>query len=341
METRPVGCGAGQHRVQTGAARVRGWVAPGAACGLLLALLSCTPAPGGDFQGVVEYASRALAFEVPGRVAEIRVERGQRVEAGALLARLDDREAALQRTLRQAELDAASAQLQLLQAGSRPEERRQIEAQVEAARAALRTLERSLRRQRELVDAGAAPPATVDDLEDELDRAKANLSVLLQRLKLVRSGARAEELAIAQARVAAARAALDLATEQQRRYSLYAPIAGEVIDLVHEEGEVTPAGTPVVLLADTAHPYVDAFVPQGRLDGLRVGTAATVRVDALSTALSGTIEHIFPKTEFTPHYLFSERERPHLVVRVRVRIEDPERRLHAGIPAFVRFGHGP
>jgi hypothetical protein len=33
--------------------------------------------------------------------------------------------------------------------------------------------------------------------------------------------------------------------------------------------------------------------------------------------------------------LFSERERPNLVVRVRVRIEDPKRLLHAGVPVFV------
>ena len=47
------------------------------------------------------------------------------------------------------------------------------------------------------------------------------------------------------------------------------------------------------------------------------------------------MEHIASQTEFTPRFLFSPRERPNLVVRVRVRIEDPEERLHAGVPAFV------
>ena len=52
---------------------------------------------------------------------------------------------------------------------------------------------------------------------------------------------------------------------------------------------------------------------------------------------SAAVEHISKETEFTPKFLFSERERPHLVIRVRVRIEDPTRRLHAGIPAFAEI----
>jgi len=60
-----------------------------------------------------------------------------------------------------------------------------------------------------------------------------------------------------------------------------------------------------------------------------------VTVDGLPAPLSGRIEHIFPKTEFTPRYLFSDSERPNLVIRTRVRIDDPKRVLHAGVPAFV------
>ena len=92
-----------------------------------------------------------------------------------------------------------------------------------------------------------------------------------------------------------------------------------------------------ITLADTAHPYLDAFVPQGELEGIRPGVRAEVRVDATSAAFGGVVEFVSPETEFTPKFLFSDRERPHLVVRVRVRIEDAERRLHAGVPAFARM----
>jgi len=51
---------------------------------------------------------------------------------------------------------------------------------------------------------------------------------------------------------------------------------------------------------------------------------------------AAVVESVSPDTEFTPKFLFSDRERPHLVVRVRVRVQDPERRLHSGVPAFAQ-----
>jgi hypothetical protein len=63
-----------------------------------------------------------------------------------------------------------------------------------------------------------------------------------------------------------------------------------------------------------------------------------VVVDASAQSFPGRVEDIGRRTEFTPRYLFSERERSQLVVRVRVRIDDPEQALHAGVPAFVTMG---
>jgi len=71
-----------------------------------------------------------------------------------------------------------------------------------------------------------------------------------------------------------------------------------------------------------------------------MGSKATLSVDATSKRFSGRVEHVSRKTEFTPRYLFSDRERPNLVVRVRIRIDDPEQRLHAGVPTFVDIERG-
>jgi HlyD family secretion protein len=96
-------------------------------------------------------------------------------------------------------------------------------------------------------------------------------------------------------------------------------------------------GSPIVTVADTQHPYADVFVAQGKTAGIRLGSRARVQTDALSETLSAKVEHISRRTEFTPRFLFSERERPNLVVRVRVRVDDPGERLHAGVPVFVNI----
>jgi hypothetical protein len=49
------------------------------------------------------------------------------------------------------------------------------------------------------------------------------------------------------------------------------------------------------------------------------------------------VEYVSPETEFTPKFVFSDRERPNLVVRARVRIDDPGHQLHSGVPVFVRL----
>jgi hypothetical protein len=88
-------------------------------------------------------------------------------------------------------------------------------------------------------------------------------------------------------------------------------------------------------MADPVRIHADVFVPEGRLPGIDVGDRARLRADGISPDLAGHVEHIARRTEFTPRYLFSDRERPNLVVRVKVRVDDPRGLLHAGVPVFV------
>jgi HlyD family secretion protein len=73
---------------------------------------------------------------------------------------------------------------------------------------------------------------------------------------------------------------------------------------------------------------------------IKVGDAARLRVEGLAEDVAGVVELVYPEAEFTPRFVFSPRERPNLVIRVRVRLEDPQGRLHAGLPAYVRFSAG-
>jgi HlyD family secretion protein len=88
--------------------------------------------------GSIEPQARVgLAFEVPGRVAEVLVEVGDGVETGDMLVRLDTGQLALQVQQAQAGLALAEAQLAQLQAGPRPGEVEAAEANLEAAQAQL------------------------------------------------------------------------------------------------------------------------------------------------------------------------------------------------------------
>jgi HlyD family secretion protein len=292
------------------------------------------------FQGVVEHEEQILGFETGGRLSGVAVRRGDVVGPGQLLATLDDTLARGAEASRTAEAQAAAAQAKVVRAGSRIEDRRVVEAQIRAAQAKEQLLLRQVERERGLLLAGAIPAAAFDELEAKATAATAEREALMERLRDLEKGARPEEIENVEARASAAQLAADLERTRVERLTLQAPRAGEVVELHADPGEVVGPGTPVVTVADTLHPYVEVFVPQNRLAGLRLGTPAEVKVDARASALPGTIERIGRRTEFTPRYLFSEKERAALVVRVRVRVEDPQRLLYAGVPAFVRFEEG-
>jgi HlyD family secretion protein len=289
------------------------------------------------YQGVIEHDDRHLGFEVGGKVDEIHFKRGDVIEKGDLIAVLDETAEMPILRAREADLAEARAKSALVYAGPREEEIRATMADLEGARAQLRDAKSNLDRNRTLLEESAVAASLVSDLQAAYASARARVQMLEQRLKQQRKGARPEELAAADAEVKAAEAAVSAEQERLALYSMHSSERVTVLDVPVRVGEVVAAGATVVTVADTTHPYVDVFVPQQDLSGLVVGTAARVRVDAESDAFSGRIEYIAPTTEFTPRFLFSPRERPNLVIRVRVRIEDPQERLHAGVPAFASF----
>jgi HlyD family secretion protein len=261
---------------------------------LAVALLGCrgvgssTP-PG--LQGVVEFEERRVSFELAGRIEGLSVRRGDALRAGAEVATLDRTAALPLRDARRADVDAARARVALLRAGARRSDVRAAQAQVSALAAVESSVQRGLSRAESLSRAGSAPAAQVEDLQGQRDRAAAERTAAEERVRTLREGARPQEVAAAEAQLRASENAL--------------------------------AGAPVITLADTSRPYVDVFVPQAAVAAVRLGAAARVRIDALPAALDAAVEDIGRQTEFTPRFLFSERERPNLVVRVRVRVRRP------------------
>jgi HlyD family secretion protein len=307
---------------------------------LVLCICACARGRGGqrEYQGVIELHERVLSFEVSGRLRELKVRRGERVEQGQVLAALDDSLERPQRDAKAAEAQVADAQLDLLKAGTRSEDLRGAEAQLRAAQASEQALRDAFERTQKLRREGTVPPAQLDDVRGQADRATAERQAAEQRLLALKAGARSQEVRAALARSSQAHAALAAADERLARFVLRAEMSGVILDTHAEPGEVLQPGTPAVTLGETRRPYVDVFVPQGELGAIGPGTAADVRVDALpGERFHGSVEMVGRTVEFTPRYLFSEKERPSLVVRVRIDLQDPNERLHAGVPGFARL----
>jgi HlyD family secretion protein len=303
-----------------------------------LALFGCNGArAAGDagYQGVAELDERRLAFEVSGRLVSLAAREGDRILQGKSIATLDGALDAQARVTGDLEARAAQAQSTLLERGTRVEEIAVTRARLRAARSAEALAKTRLRRERVLFESGAVPRASLDELETAAEQAEAEREAIESELLEQERGALPEERQAAKARADAARASVDLDQLRLDLRDLRAPFDAEVLEVLVEPGEVVMAGAPVLLVADPTHPFAEVFVPQAELAGMQVGARASVKSDSLTQPLTGIVEHVARTTEFTPRFLFSERERPNLVVRVKVRIDDPDRRLHAGVPVFV------
>ena len=103
------------------------------AAGFAIACEAPPPSNALTASGNVEATEVQVAAEVGGRIVELRVDEGDRIKAGDVIATLDTKDVELQIDRARAERAAAAAQLRLLEAGARAEDVRQAEAQVVAA----------------------------------------------------------------------------------------------------------------------------------------------------------------------------------------------------------------
>jgi HlyD family secretion protein len=313
-----------------------------------LGLFACHRGPGDApprVTGYVEATDVRVSAEVGGRLIDLRVGEGDRVTTGDVLARLDtaDTELAIRRA--QADRDQASAQLRLLQAGSRPEDIRQASAQlasaqadVKAAQAQLDAASADVTRFENLLRANAGSVKQRDDAVTKRDVAAAQVRAADQRaqaasdaLARLRAGSRPQEIAAAQARVASADAQIAALQKNLTDAVVKAPVGGIVTSKLADAGELLPPRGPIAVITDLDHAWANVYVDERRVPALKIGQPATIITDA-GQRLQGTITFISPKAEFTPRNVQTAEERSKLVYRVKVTADNTSGILKPGMP---------
>ncbi|MEC4816712.1 MAG: efflux RND transporter periplasmic adaptor subunit [Scytonema sp. PMC 1069.18] len=185
---------------------------------------------------VVPFQSVNISPKNPGIVSELKVEQGDRVDRGQVLAQMDSADIQAQILQYQANLEQAKAQLAEAQAGSRPQEIAQArarvaqaeaqlaearagnrpqeiaqaQAQVDAARAKADYTSEQVNRYNYLYKQGAEKRQLLDQAISENKAAQASLREAEKRLALLQSGSRSEDIARQEAAVEEARASLRL-----------------------------------------------------------------------------------------------------------------------------------
>jgi HlyD family secretion protein len=147
----------------------------------------------------------------------------------------------------------------------------------------------------------------------------------------IRSGARAEEVRAARARVAAVDAQVAVLEKSLADALLTSPVAGIVTSKLIDAGEVIAARTAVVVVTDLDHAWANVYVDEPVVPRLKLGEKVALVTDA-GQRLDGTISFISPKAEFTPRNVQTAAERSRLVYRIKVSTDNREGILKPGMP---------
>jgi HlyD family secretion protein len=207
-------------------------------------------------EGITRVRDRfVIAAPVTGRLQRIRLDEGEGVSAGELVARIstapDDPRT---RDVTRAQLDAAEAR------------RRQMEAEVEQALAQADQAEREATRRAELAEAGALS-------REEMEHAQLQATTARRRAEAAGAALRAAE-----ADVAAMRASLQGGGEESGAVvGVSAPASGTVLRVLERSERVVPAGTPLLELGDAGG--LEVVVDVLSADAVRIRPGNEVRVE--------------------------------------------------------------
>jgi len=324
------------------------------ACAASVACQAPPPADRVRVSGQVEATEVQVSAQVGGRILELPVQEGHRVEMGAIVARLDTEDAELALARARAERAQADAQLRLLRAGSRVEDIRQAESTVAAARAERLAAQAELESAQVEVDRFEGLLASTSGSRKQRDDAVARRNVARERVQAaadridaaaevvarLKAGARKEELAAAEARVTAADAQIRILEKAVADATVTAPLSGIVTSVIADVGELAAPRIPLVVITDLDRAWANIYVDEPVVPRLRLGQSVTLYTDA-GGSVAGTLSFVSPKAEFTPRNVQTAEDRAQLVYRLKVSVDNRAGVLKVGMPVEAELVFQP
>lgn len=258
-----------------------------------------------DATGTFEATEILVSSEANGKIMELNIEEGDRLEAGTQVGYIDS----TQLYLKKMQLSAGLRSVDI----RKPDIRKQIavlEQQIATARTEQQRMEN-------LVKAKAGNQKQVDDIVNNIKYLQKQLDAQYSTLHKTTGGADAEAESIVYQIMQ-----LD---DQIQKSRIVNPQAGTVLVKYAEPGEVTAVGKPLYKIADTDLLYLRAYITADQLSKLKLGQTVRVYADYGEDErreYPGTITWISDKSEFTPKGIQTKDERANLVYAIKIAVKN-------------------
>ncbi|NTJ09407.1 HlyD family efflux transporter periplasmic adaptor subunit [Rhizobium lusitanum] len=275
--------------------------------------------------GNIEAHQSVLSFtQVQAPIIELPFDEGARVEAGTVLARIDDRLYRQQLAIDHTNLNVAIAQVSVNQSNLSAAQHSVVSDTFDLAEK-----QRDFARAETLAKSDVVSQQTRDLALTAQQQSSALLAHDQALVGVAEANVRlaTESVATAEARIKLDEMTLAYAT-------LRAPFTGVVAVREAELGQLAAPGVAILTLDDLDHIWLRAYVNGPDIGKVRLGEAVDVLTDTYPAKIyKGRISFISPQAEFTPKTVETHAERITLVYRIRIEIDNPTHELLPGMPA--------
>lgn len=210
-----------------------------------------------------------LSFRVSGPLTELRVNVGDVVKEGDVLAQIDPQDFRVRLEATKGDLDQAEANLDAMRQGAREEELAQLKAQVQSAQATLARAQADYARAKELVATRAVTQEEYDRKRQLVLKSGADLRTVQEALQIGMVGAREEDIRAKEAEIRTLRAAVQAASDQLDYTTLNAPYSGVVAARYVENFETIQSNQQILRLLDISKIEMVIHLPERAMPNLK------------------------------------------------------------------------
>jgi HlyD family secretion protein len=320
-----------------------------------------------EFQGTIEAEEVDINAKIPGRIEEIKVEEGQEIQEGDIIALIDIKDILAKKEglvaqanaakagieAAEAQYDAALGQLAAAQATLEKAVNGARSQEIAKAQANYDIMKKNYERVKALYEEGAVSKAQLDEIETKMN-------VALQDLNLAKEGARQEDIdaaraqvqavsgtaAAAQSNIAAAREKYQQALAGVQEVDTYiedatikSPLSGLVTMLNVSKGELVSSGMSIATITNLQNIWVEIQVKETELSKFKEGQEVNVRVPAYKDqTFKGKVVRINKKPDFAVKKASNENGEFDLVCYgIKIKLDNSKQLLRPGMTAFVQL----
>ncbi|MCP3933689.1 MAG: HlyD family efflux transporter periplasmic adaptor subunit [Bacteroidetes bacterium] len=274
---------------------------------------------GSDAYGNFEAREVFVSSEANGKLVRFDVEEGEKYAARQLIGFVDT----TQLYLKKLQLEAAIRAI--------PTKKQDAQPQIEVFEKQKKNLLREKKRVEALLKDKAATPKQLDDIAGQIEVVDKQIAAASAKTTTLNKGIVSE--------IEPLRVQIKQIEDQLRKSYLYNPIKGTVLLKLAEESEFTVMGKPLYKIADLQNMILKVYVSGTQLPHIKIGDQVTVLIDEdeeTNRSLTGNINWISEKAEFTPKIVQTKEERVNLVYAVKIAVKN-DGALKIGMPGEVVF----